>query len=889
MKSEVLTLPESSKFVHLPGDPNPNKDVLGGKGYGLAIMHQLGLPVPAFFTIDTKACRNFLANPELELSDNLRQEVHSAFTTLEQASGKKFGDPVNPLLVSVRSGAKFSMPGMMDTVLNLGLNDETVLGLASITNDKRFALDSYRRFIQLYGSIVLDIPKEIFSKKLEDLKSKLGINNDSEISADHLSVLVDDFKQIIESSTRKPFPQDPKVQLDETIKAVFHSWNGNRARVYREKNKIPHDLGTAVNIQEMVFGNTGENSGTGVLFTRNPATGVKELYGDYLTNAQGEDVVAGIRTPKKIIELQKSNPDIFSQLEDIAKSLELHFKDPQDIEFTVENNKLYILQTRSAKRTAQAAIQIAHSQVIENIINKTEAISKITPEQIDQIFHPMFDPKAIEEAKKTDRLLTVGTAASPGAASGYVVFDTDRAIAQSKLGKKIIMVRPETNPEDIEGIFASVGVLTGKGGKTSHAAVVTRGQGIPSVVGASDLEFNEEKGIVLINGKELKEGDVISFDGSTGEVFLGELDIIDPDFTQMSELNDLLSWADSIAKLDVWTNADSPEDAERARKLGAKGIGLCRTEHMFFGDRLATFQKLIISNPGSEERKMALEQLKEMQRGDFSGILKAMDGNPVVIRLLDPPLHEFLPKDDDPEVKDNEEMLRIIKKLKETNPMLGFRGVRLGIVYPDIYDMQISAIFEAASGLIEQGYDPKPKIMIPLVNHESELLTLKSRVIKISEDSYAKTGIKVDYQFGTMIETPRAAIISGQLAKHVDFFSFGSNDLTQMTFGYSRDDVSNSFMPIYLDQGILSVDPFQTLDVEGVGELIRLTVLRARESNPNFEIGICGEHGGDPETIHFLHEIGLDYASSSPFRVPVARLAAAQAVLASNQSEPADK
>lgn len=878
-----------TKRVYLPGDPNPTRENLGGKGYGLAIMHSLEIPVPPFFTINTETCRKFLTDGDQELSMELVQDVYGGIKTLEESTRRIFGDSEKPLLVSVRSGAQFSMPGMMDTVLNLGLNDKTVEGLITMTGDERFALDSYRRFIQLYGSIVLDIDKELFSRKLEETKARHFRKDDSELTTKELKKVVKDFKQIVETITRSEFPQNPNEQLTETIKAVFHSWNGNRARVYREKNKISHDLGTAVNVQAMVFGNAGETSGTGVLFTRNPSTGENELYGDYLQNAQGEDVVAGIRTPKKISALREFNPQIYEQLEKLSIKLETHFREPQDIEFTIENGKLYILQTRKAKTTAIAAVHIAHSQVKEHIINKSEAVSKITPEQIDQLFHPMFDPKAIEAVKQSGRLLTVGTAASPGAASGHAFFDPESAINFSRNGGNVILVRPETSPEDIEGIFASVGVLTARGGKTSHAAVVTRGQGIPSIVGASDLEFDEHKKIVSIKGKQIKEGDVISFDGSTGEVFLGNVDIIDPNFSDMRELNEILTWADSIARLDIWTNADSPEDAERARILGAKGIGLCRTEHMFFGDRLDTFRKLILSEQNSQERISALEDLKEMQKGDFTGILKAMDGNPVVIRLLDPPLHEFLPKEDSPEVQENEELRKAVNKLKEVNPMLGFRGVRIGIVYPDIYDMQIRAIFEAASSLIEQGYNPKPKIMIPLVNHIEEILILKDRVKDIAKEIFLKTGIIVDFQFGTMVETPRAALISGEIANHVDFFSFGSNDLTQMTLGYSRDDVANSFVPQYIQDGILKNDPFQTLDTEGVGKLMQFAVSQARASdNPNVEIGICGEHGGDPETIQFLHEIGLDYASSSPFRVPVARLAAAQAVLASNQAERAD-
>jgi pyruvate,orthophosphate dikinase len=940
------------KWVYRFSEGNATRALLGGKGAGLSEMTKVGLPVPPGFTITTEACNAFHA-PSPKASEahgktakhafptGMWEQALVALKTIETSTGRGFGDAKNPLLISVRSGSVFSMPGMMDTVLNLGLNDETTAGIALQTKNERFAQDAYRRFIQLYGSIVLGIPKEVFSEKLEKIKKQLGAKNDTDLNAKGLSQTVSEFKKIVKEHTKAEFPQDPYNQLEKAIAAVFNSWNGERARIYRDSNKISHNLGTAVNIMAMVFGNMGDDSGTGVAFTRNPATGEHELYGEFLLNAQGEDVVAGIRTPLPIASLEKKMPEVYKEFVTIAQKLEKHYKDIQDIEFTIERGKLYMLQTRAGQRTASAAVKIACDLADKGIITPEVAVNRITPEQVEQLLFPMFTSSAKKKALDEEKKLTVGIAASPGAATGKVIFESAKAAELSEAGEHIILVRPETDPNDIKGILTSRGVLTARGGKTSHAAVVTRGSGIPAVVGAHEVEIDHEAGEMKVGKVVIKEGEVISIDGGTGEVFLGELERVEPDLKDNPDLLKILSWADKYADLSVWANADTPKDAKKARSLGAKGIGLCRTEHMFFGDRIPVFQKLIMAAPSvrrlsvegqilkdeikeiasnatvaNKERKTklakrleevekelapfyatykdALKKLLVMQRQDFVDILKAMDNLPVVIRLLDPPLHEFLPnytelrvevaimkerKVKGPELDEKMEFLNVVDSLREVDPMLGLRGVRLGILYPEINEMQVQAIFEAACILKKQGHNPRPKVMIPLIGHVNELQFMSDKLLKVADAVMKKNNTKVKYQFGTMIETPRAAITAGEIARISEFFSFGSNDLTQMIFGYSRDDVGRSFLPVYVADGILPHDPFQTIDSDGVGKLISSAVIDGRKTTPKLEIGVCGEHGGDPLSIAFFHKAGLDYVSCSPFRVPIARLAAAQIVL----------
>jgi len=908
MTIEVQT-PTENPRVHLPGDPNPSKDILGGKGYGLAVMHQLKLPVPAFFTIGTDVCRKYLENPEQGLPEELQTEVLNALRTIEESAKKKFGDPNNPLLVSVRSGAKDSMPGMMDTVLNLGLNDDTVKEIAKKMGD-RFALDTYRRFIQLYGSVVLNIDKEQFSKRFDEIKKENGISEDSGLGLAELTQVVVDFKTIVNDSTGVPFPQDANVQLEEAIKAVFNSWDSERAIRYRKENKIDNNLGTAVNIQEMKFGNIDEGSGTGVLFTRNPNTGENELYGNFLQNAQGEDVVAGIRNTLSIEDLKSLMPDIYEQLKGFAELLEAHFGDPQDIEFTIQNGELFLLQTRSAKRSAKAAVRIAHSYVEEMRITREQAISRLTPQHINQLFHPMFDPEEMEKAKNEGRLLTTGTAGSPGAATGIAVFDSKTAEMLAAQGIDVILIRDFTEAEDVSGMYASKGILTARGGPSSHAAVVARGHGTPAVIGASDIEFDENMGVIRINGKEIKQGDKISIDGSTGEVFLGDFKLILPDkISNIHGLTDILSWADKIARLKVWTNADTPSDSRRARDFGAIGVGLDRSEHMFFDDaRLKVFRDLILTPREDNRYQSLLEEIKEIQRSDFEGILKEMDGFPVVIRLLDPPLHEFLPNqidliaeiaklkeqrrnkqgrfaslseeervERDSKVKQAQELLDAVVQLAETNPMLGLRGARLGISRPEIYDIQIRAVLEAASKLKKEGSNPKPKIMIPLITGARELEVFKKRFETISKE----TGANVECKFGSMIEVPSAASASeiSKIVGLVDFISFGTNDLTQLILGLSRDDAARKITPEYIEMGLFDEDPFVTLHPD-VKNAIQIAVEAARAVKPDIEIGICGEHGADPASIKFFNDVGFDYISLSPYSVPSSRLATAQAVLA---------
>ena len=857
------------------------KNLLGGKGAGLAEMTRIGLPVPPGFTITTEACKEYLKIGKL--SEEIKEQTLEHLKKLEEKSGKKFGDVKNPLLVSVRSGAPISMPGMMDTILNLGLNDETVEGLKDLTNNERFAYDSYRRFIQMFGNVVMGIPHEEFEAILDKYKEENGLKSDTELTPEMLKNIIADYKELYKKHTGKDFPQDPMEQLFTAIEAVFKSWNNERAIAYRKINKISDDLGTAVNIVMMVFGNMGDDSATGVAFTRNPSTGEKGIYGEYLVNAQGEDVVAGIRTPKPIKEMKNDIPSAYEELLKVADTLERHYRDMQDMEFTVERGKLYMLQTRTGKRTAQAAVKIAVDMVKEGLITKEEAVLRVTPTHIDQLLHKMIDPSAKVEP------IAKGLPASPGAASGKVVFDVKEAAERGKKGEAVILVRPETTPEDIEGMAHSKGILTSRGGMTAHAAVVARGMGIPCIVGAEEIKLDLNKKQFTVGNVTVKENDVITIDGSKGIVILGEVPMIEPGLTD--ELKELLKYADELRELGVRANANTPSEAERARNYGAEGVGLCRTERMFLQkDRLPVMQDMIIAET-REERIKYLEKLREPQQKDFYEILKAMDNLPVIIRLLDPPLHEFLPQRErlekeiaelkesgkDPELlAKKEKQLKRSKELAEFNPMIGFRGCRVGILYPEIYEMQVRAIIEAAIRLKKEGYHPKPKIMLPLIGHVNEMRILRERAEKVVKEVFDREGETVEYQIGTMIEVPRAALTADQIAEYADFFSFGTNDLTQTTFAYSRDDAEATFLPYYLKEKILPKEPFITIDRDGVGKLVRIGVVLGRKTNRNLEIGICGEHGGDPDSIEFFHYAGLDYVSCSPFRVPIARLAAAQ-------------
>jgi pyruvate,orthophosphate dikinase len=882
------SMAKKKKYIYFFGEGKAEgkgdmKDLLGGKGAGLAEMTNAGIPVPPGFTITTEMCRYYYKNNK-KLPDDFEEELKKYLKKLEKVTEKKFGDPKNPLLVSVRSGAKFSMPGMMDTILNLGLNDESVKGLAENTNNERFAYDAYRRFIQMFGNVVMGIDKNEFEKILENKKKERGVHYDSELSADDLKEIVKKYKEVYKEKTGKEFPQDPMVQLKMAINAVFESWNNPRAITYRKLNKIPDDLGTAVNIVTMVFGNMGDDSGTGVGFTRNPSTGAKEFYGEYLTNAQGEDVVAGIRTPKPISELEREMPEVYKQLKEITDKLEKHYRDVQDFEFTIERGKLYMLQTRTGKRTPLAAVKIAVDMVKEGLITKEEAIMRIDPSQIDQLLHPIIDPKAkVEPVAK-------GLPASPGAASGKIVFTADKA---EELGKTepVILVREETSPDDIHGMATAKGILTSRGGMTSHAAVVARGMGKPCVVGCGAIQIDEEKGVMRIKDKELKEGDWITIDGGTGNVIIGKIPTIEAGIT--GEFKTLMEWVDEFRKIGVRANADIPKDAKKAREFGAEGIGLCRTEHMFFApERLPVVVEMIMAKT-EEERRKALDKLLPFQKEDFIGLFREMKGYPVIIRTLDPPLHEFLPKreelmveialmkerKEDPEkIKEKEKLLERVEQLHEFNPMLGHRGCRLGITYPEITEMQARAIIEAACELAKEGETVIPEIMIPLVGNVEELRHQKEIVVRVAEEVMRKYGVKIKYMVGTMIEVPRAALTANEIAKEADFFSFGTNDLTQMTLGFSRDDVGK-FLFYYLEKKILKDDPFITLDQEGVGQLIKMGIEKGRKTNPNLEVGICGEHGGDPESVKFCHRIGMNYVSCSPYRIPVAKLAAAQAAI----------
>ena len=906
------------KWVYLFSEGNAKmRDLLGGKGAGVAEMTNAGLPVPPGFTITTEAC-NAYYEADKRFPQGMWEQVLEALQIVEQQTDKGFGNRENPLLVSVRSGAKFSMPGMMDTVLNLGINDETVRGLVKLTGDERFAYDAYRRFIQMFSKIVLDTDPRDFENVLDTYKERAGVATDAELSADDLKKLVVEFKQIAERQSGEPFPTDVYQQLSKAIEAVFSSWNNKRAFDYRNFNKIPHNLGTAVNVQSMVFGNMGNDSGTGVAFTRNPSTGEKQLYGEYLLNAQGEDVVAGIRTPSKIDRLQQDLPHVYEQFTEIARRLEQHYRDMQDLEFTVEKGRLYMLQTRSAKRTAQAAVKVAVDMVEEGLISEEEAVTRVDPFQVYQLLLPRFDENEKKRAEQAGRLLAKGLNASPGAASGKAVFDADRAEQLGKAGTPVILVRPETSPDDVHGMLVAKGVLTARGGATSHAAVVARGLGLPCVAGTEGIRVNEEEHLFHVVGSDMviREGDDISIDGATGEVFAGIIKTVEADFDKEADLKKLLQWADTFRRLGVWANADYPRDARRAVAFGAEGIGLCRTEHMFMEqERLPIVQRMILSKT-KEERQAALDQLLPYQRSDFKGIFEAMvnpktgEGYPVVIRLIDPPLHEFLPSYEDllvevtrlemsgsnpQELKEKREMLEAVGSMREMNPMLGLRGCRLGLLYPEINVMQTRAILEAAQELAKQGMKLQPKIMIPLVGHVNELKEVRRQLEVVAKEITAEAGSSIDYKFGTMIELPRAALTADQIATVADFFSFGTNDLTQTTFGFSRDDAEGKFLLKYVDGldepgakekvKILPVNPFQTLDRDGVGQLVRMAVEKGREANPHLELGICGEHGGDPDSIEFCNEVGLDYVSCSPFRVPVARLAAAQAALKGGEKD----
>jgi pyruvate, orthophosphate dikinase len=853
-----------SRYVYDFDEPSDGgRELLGGKGIGLAEMTQLGIPVPAGFTITTDACRAYMAAGG-RVPEGLEAEVEEHVAALEERTGRRFGDPADPLLVSVRSGAAVSMPGMMDTILNLGLNDEATEGLAARTGNERFARDSYRRLIQMYGEVVDGIAAHRFEDTLTALKNRRGAAQDTDLSADDLGGLIETFKEIYRDETGSDFPQDARGQLMRAVRAVFDSWDTPRAQVYRGAHGIPDDLGTAVNVVQMVFGNKGDTSATGVCFTRDPSTGESGLYGEFLVNAQGEDVVAGIRTPEPLERMETVLPDAFEQLTDTMRRLEEHYKDMQDIEFTVEDGQLYLLQTRTAKRTAAAALKAAVNMVDETLITREEAVARIDPAQLDQLLHPMIDPSAQYEVAAR------GLNASPGAASGAIVFDADTAAERGAAGEKVVLVRWETTPDDIHGMIGAQGILTAHGGMTSHAAVVARGMGKPCVAGCDGLQLDVENGRGTLDGREFSVGDTITIDGGTGDVILGAVELVPPQINE--DFETILGWADELRRLNVRANADTPEDAARAREFGADGIGLCRTEHMFMAeDRLPVVREMIMA-ADEDGRRSALERLLPMQQSDFEGIFEAMAGLPVTIRLLDPPLHEFLPSLDEAE---DQRMRDRIRALQEANPMLGTRGCRLGLQWPEIYEMQVRAIVRAARAVAERTGDaPLVEIMHPLVGFAEELRRLRELTIRTAEEEDAG-----EYLCGTMIELPRACIRADEIAEHADFFSFGTNDLTQTALGFSRDDAEGKFLTAYLEDGVLRENPFETLDQSGVGDLMRIAVERGRSSRDDIKLGICGEHGGEPKSVAFCHELGLDYVSCSPFRVPLARLAAAQAAL----------
>ena len=865
------------------------KNLLGGKGANLAEMSALGLPVPPGFTITTEACVHYYANARSYPAD-LDAQVEGGLAQVEHLTGKRFGDAANPLLVSVRSGARASMPGMMDTVLNLGLNDETVEGLAALSGDRRFAFDSYRRFIQMYSNVVLGLDHNLFEEILDEHKERLEVSVDTDLTAEDWEAVTADYKAAVERELGQAFPQDPKQQLWGAVGAVFASWMNDRAKFYRRMHDIPESWGTAVNVQSMVFGNMGDTSATGVAFTRNPSTGENRLYGEFLINAQGEDVVAGIRTPQALTRaareemdetapsMEEAMPSVFAEFKAVVERLERHYRDMQDIEFTVERGKLYMLQTRSGKRTAKAALKVAVDLVAEGLIGEQEAVLRVDPASLDQLLHPTIDPSAERD------VIAAGLPASPGAAVGKIVFDADEAERLGSLGEAVILVREETSPEDIHGMHAARGVITARGGMTSHAAVVARGMGRPCVSGAGELHIDVDRGELRTRGRTLKAGDVVTVDGSKGEVLAGAAAMIEPELT--GDFARLMVWADGARRLKVRANAETPLDARTARQFGAEGIGLCRTEHMFFDEtRIAAVREMILADH-EQGRRAALAKILPFQRSDFTQLFEIMAGLPVTIRLLDPPLHEFLPHGEE-ELQalaktaglDAAKLIRRASELQETNPMLGWRGCRLGVAFPEIYEMQVRAIFEAACSLAKTAEPPEPEIMHPLVAKKEEMRFLRELTDRVAETVMAETGVRVKYQVGTMIELPRAAIRAGDLAEHAEFFSFGTNDLTQTTFGISRDD-SGRFLEHYIRQGIMEKDPFVTLDQEGVGDLIRIAAERGRQVRPGVKLGICGEHGGDPASIAFCERAGLDYVSCSPYRTPIARLAAAQAALA---------
>jgi len=881
--------------------------LLGGKGSGLADMTRAEVPVPPGFTVTTEACNAYQA--EGKFPPGMWEQELTALKKIEQQTGKKFGDPKNPLLVSCRSGAKFSMPGMMDTVLNIGLTDATAEGMVKLTNNPRFVYDSYRRLVEMFGTVVLGISDEAFEDPLAEYKQKKGYKLDTQMTAEDWKAITAKFKEVVRKEEGFDFPQDPYKQLELATEAVFKSWNGKRAVDYRRATNIPDDLGTAVNIVTMVFGNMGEDSGTGVAFTRDPSTGERKMFGEYLLNAQGEDVVAGIRNAEKIDQLNTNMPEAYRQFMQITDKLEKHYREMQDVEFTIEHGKLWMLQTRNGKRTATAAVKIAVDMANEGLIKKEEAILRVTPEQVDTLLHPQYDPKAKQAAEKEGRLYAKGVNASPGAAVGQIYFDANTAEKHAKQNKQdVIMVRPFTKPDDVHGMIAAKGVLTSEGGATSHAAVVARQFGIPCIVGASQIKIDLDKRLMSVNGKVVKEGEWISVDGTTGEVFLGQIPTTAPSLEEQTDLLTLLNWADEICAtpgirhfpegwptkgLQVWANADYPKDAQRARSYGAVGIGLCRTEHMFFEQvRLPIVQRMILAET-PEERKKALDELLPYQRSDFDGLFKAMDGYPVIIRLIDPPLHEFMPNEEElleevitmrvkgetSGLDQKERLLADIRNMHESNPMMGLRGVRLSIYMPLIVEMQVRAIFEAAADCHIQGIVVKPEVMIPLTGTVNELKWIQPRLVNIANEVMAEKKVRFSYKFGTMIEIPRAAVTAGEIAELAEFFSFGTNDLTQMTFGYSRDDAERNFLVTYVAEGILPTNPFQTIDRNGVGRLMRMAIEDGRSTRPELEVGICGEHGGDPDSIEFCHIVGNNYVSCSPFRVPIARLAAAHAAL----------
>ena len=872
----------AKKYVYLFKEGNANmRELLGGKGANLAEMTNLGMPVPQGFTVTTEACTRYYTDGKV-IGDDIVEQIYAALAETEKVAGKKFGDDKDPFLVSVRSGARASMPGMMDTILNLGLTDVSVVGLANLTNNPHFAYDAYRRFIAMFSDVVMEIPKNEFEAVLDEFKEKKGVKYDRDLSADDLKEVVVRFKEIYKKHMGVDFPQDPKVQLMEAIKAVFRSWDNPRAIYYRRMNDIPGDWGTAVNVQSMVFGNMGETSGTGVAFTRNPSTGEKKLYGEYLLNAQGEDVVAGIRTPEPISHLQEQMPDVYQQFVDIATKLEAHYRDMQDMEYTIERGKLYMLQTRNGKRTAAAALKIAVDLVDEGVLSEEEAVLKVEPKQLDTLLHPNFDAAAVKKAP----VIAKGLPASPGAATGGIYFTADEAAEHGKNKEKVILVRRETTPEDIEGMDFSQGILTVFGGMTSHAAVVARGMGRAAVVGCGALKIDEEAKTLTVGDKVYHEGDFISLDGSTGNVYDGQIATVEASIS--GEFARFMGWADAARRLRVRTNADTPRDTKQAVKFGAEGIGLCRTEHMFFeADRIAAVREMILADT-KEQREKALAKILPMQQGDFEAMYKALEGKPMTVRYLDPPLHEFVPHVDMKEEIDelaknlgitSEEVIHKINALHESNPMMGHRGCRLAVTYPEIAEMQTRAVLQAAIDVTREcGYNIVPEIMIPLVGSKKELAFVKSIVDETAKKVFEEQGMTLEYHVGTMIEIPRAAVTADEIAEEAEFFSFGTNDLTQMTFGFSRDD-AGKFLGAYYDNKIFESDPFARLDTDGVGKLVQMAAKLGRQTRPNLKLGICGEHGGDPSSVMFCHKVGLNYVSCSPFRVPIARLAAAHAAI----------